>query len=568
MKTYTFNKFSKKMQTKLLMLLLISVFSGLFPSQVLAFQCPEDITISCCTDYNNTDITGNPADFNQGYHNFSFVDEKHLSVCREGYIIRTWTGYVGTTPHTCEQIITMEYMPGFEGTIQWPPDWTGNCGDEIPFIEPSYDRGFCDMVAHTYNDDTLRHVGNVCMKILRNWKVIDWCKYQPNTGDHEGVWKYTQVLNVIETTKPEISNCGDWDIPAMNSDCTADTKLYKSATDMTCEVHSLLNWKIEFDRHNDWSTDSIVYLSGDTAWFDLKGLEPGQHKIIWKVSDRCGNVSQCMELINVEDGKPPTPYCYLSMPLVLMPQGNMLEVDARHFIKAGEDNCNGKDEIIYSWTTDPEDTVRIFDCNDAGFQFLPVYAIDASGNSDFCFIFTRVLDHGNCSGSGNLVSGNISDFSGNPVNGIRIALGNNPLNIFTVDTSAQDGSFGFPYIETIAEPEMYFKDTGIGNSGITTLDLVVLKQYLLGLILPHHTADFLAAADINGDGRVNVIDLYLMRQLILGIPADVTPHMGLRIFREDTETPGQFQEIQSLREFKGVNNLQGVRVGDLDAYFR
>jgi hypothetical protein len=566
-----FSIFYNKMHAKIFVLLFfIILWTGSELQAAPVFHCPEDITISCCTDYKNTGITGHPADFNQGYQHFSFEDEVYLNECREGYVIRHWTGYVGTTAYTCEQRITMEYGDPFNGTIIWPPDWQGKCGDEIPFIEPDYDRGFCDQVAHTYNDDTLRFVGNVCMKILRNWKVVDWCKYQPNSGSGIGMWKHTQVLKIVETSKPQFGECSDWEVKAENNDCTADVVLTKSASDENCNFTPVLNWRIEFDRFNDWSVDSIADMSGDTVRFTLEGLPVGEHRITWKVSDRCGNVQLCSELIRVEDGKAPTPFCYLSMPLVLMPGANMLEVRADHFIKDARDNCSDRSAIRFSWTLDPADSIRVFDCSDIGFQFIPVYAFDESGNFDFCFIFTRVTAHGNCTNglSDNLVQGRILDFAGHPVPGIRLGLGTGSHLVHPVDTTTTEGLFRFRYNETIAEPAMYFSSGSIDLQGITTLDLVLFMKYLLGLAEPMDPELFHATADIDGNGVVNSADLLLLRDLILGLPVDENiPYQPLRVFIPDPDQEGEFLEVDSVKDFSNHSTIRVIQSGDIDRLF-
>jgi hypothetical protein len=572
MKILSFSIYNTKMRNGLFVLLSTLFFMNFNSLYALSsFQCPDDITIGCCTDYTNTDITGHPGDFNQGYSHFSYEDEVHLSECREGYVIRTWTGHVGGIQYSCEQVITMEYIDDFDGNIHWPPHWEGYCGDEIPYFEPDYDRGFCDMIAHTYNDDTLRFVGNVCMKILRNWKVVDWCKYVPNSPDKVGVWEYTQVFKIRETSKPVLNACTGWDVKARNSDCTADAVLYKSATDDNCDYTPILNWRIEFDLNNDWSVDSIADksgLSGDTISFELKKLPIGEHKVTWKVSDRCGNVRQCMEIIYVEDGKAPTPYCYLSMPLVLMPQGNMLEVNANIFMKQAEDNCTAEDDLFHSWSTDPADSIRVFDCDDTGFQFLPVYTIDEAGNTDFCFIFSNVTAHGNCSGS-NLVEGMITDFNDSPVQDVKINLGRNPFQLHCVDTTGENGQFAFPYIETSAEPDMYFR-SDIKNDQISTQDMVVLNNYLLGLIMPQDLKNFKIAADVNADGKLNTLDLLAMRSHVLGIDNepfegyDFTNH--LKVFIPDPEDQGKYLEVDSVRDFSNIDEVKVIRIGDLESY--
>jgi len=568
MKNYMYPEFKNKMQLFFILLLTISYLNkGICHMADNNLQCPADITIGCCNDYNNTDLTGHPMMNNPSFANFTYEDELHLNQCNEGYLIRTWTGVIENSSYECEQLITMEYQSTFDGNIQWPSDWEGSCMDEIPFSMPVYDPGFCDLMAYSHSDDTIYIQGSVCMEILRNWKIIDWCKYQPNSGSDLGLWEHTQVLKIVESDPPVFESCSEWEVDAMNDNCTADFEFHKKVTDENCGELSEINWKVQLDFNNDWTLDSTLTLEGSEVNFEIKNLPIGTHSIKWIAYDPCGNASQCMELIQVADAKPPTPFCYLSFPTVLMPLSNMLEVNADMFVKDAIDNCSETTDLIHSWSPDPADSIRVFDCDDIGYQFIPLYTIDETGNNDFCFVFTRVVNHGDCSSTFNIVNGEILDYTGNPMSGIQLGLGNNEFNIHYVDTTAQDGIFSFPYHQTLADPSIYFSETYDPALAYTTLDLVILQRYLLGLNKPNRKDEFLLAADINEDHQINLYDLFELRNIILGIGQGGNGVSGFRIFMKDPLDPEKQLEIKSLKKFETGLELRAVRKGKLSRFF-
>lgn len=530
----------------------------------LTFNCPQDVTIACWQDYENTDVTGHPKNINVGQWYFSYVDEVNLSPCREGYVIRTWTGTNPIGQWTCQQTITMVYNVFFNGQIQWPSDWTGNCDQDIPFAEPQYNPGFCDMISHTYNDDTINLQGNVCYKILRNWKVIDCCRYNPNSGSNQGQWLHTQVLTVIKQEKPVFNEIKTWEIGAMNNDCTASFNLSKSASDVQCGKVSKLKWKVMVDYFSCFGIDTTITGEGDVMDVSLKNIGIGTHKIYWEVYDHCGNVSQCEENIVVTDKKPPTPFCYLGASTVLMPSAGMLEVHAKEYTKDAYDNCTPKEDLRYSWRINPKDSVKVFTCTDLGFQFLPIYVFDQAGNRDHCFVFSLVEMHGECEPFQNLVQGKISEMDGSAAQNVVLKLGLNASYTFPVDTTGLEGKGQFHFVETDAEAALYFERTLQGNKGLSTLDLVVLFRYLLGLYQPDSDTLFRWAADVNMDQEINVQDLIDMRKVILGLETGQN-HMPLpvRIIMRDPDQPERWIETSSLKDFRNGFDVRILSPGSL-----
>ena len=69
-----------------------------------------------------------------------------------------------------------------------------------------------------------------------------------------------------------------------------------------------------------------------------------------------------------------------------------------------------------------------------------------------------------------------------------------------------------------AEPEILFGDTN-ADGRVNTLDLILLRQYLAGW----EVAVDQASADVNGDGKVNSRDLLLLRQYLAGWDVTLGP---------------------------------------------
>ena len=474
-------------------------------------QCPPNITISCCQDYNDINITGDPANINVSFSYFTHSDSLGIDECRIGTIKRTWTGYNNVGHFDCVQYITLRRDNAFDGKINWPKDWAGSCSDPIPYEEPYYDIGFCDQVAHTFHDDTFRFDPNACIKILRNWKVIDWCIFEPNSGSNKGLYEHTQVFMIVDKTAPEVLECSNKTYMAMNSDCTGDVTFEKSAEDVNCGSNSELKWVFELDINNDWITDTVMTVFGDNPKIEFKSLPVGTHKARWKVFDPCANVSTCMENITVKDGKPPTLATNLSVASVLMQGGDTLTLNAKCFVIFAEDNCTPREDIIFSFSPDKKDTLKGFNCNNLGFQFLRIYAIDEEGNSDFTYILIRIEAHEPC--ENHIVSGTIKDMKGNPLSSIDYSIAGHGKNI-KIGTSDSSGIFSLPISQNSTDIKIKFDVGEFVNPAIDEDDANAMKNYLLGKIELTETQKNLA--DLNNDGFISIADLRLLKELMHG----------------------------------------------------
>src|SRR5690606_17781413 len=103
--------------------------------------------------------------------------------------------------------------------VKWPCDvLITSCPDELSNTgEPIIYADACSLIGVTYEDSRFDFSeGGACYKILRDWKVIDWCQYDPVTG--EGLWAYTQVIKVLDDDAPVFISCPRQPVVA----CVAD----------------------------------------------------------------------------------------------------------------------------------------------------------------------------------------------------------------------------------------------------------------------------------------------------------------------------------------------------------
>jgi hypothetical protein len=125
----------------------------------------------------------------------------------------------GSAPATCTQRIwVVDFDPFYitdqncnnnnpnDGVI-WPCDVVlTDCPDDLSGTGvPVILDDACSLIGVAYEDTRFDFVDGVCFKILRDWAVIDWCQYDPLTG--EGLWHYTQVIKVNDKEGPVFQDC-------------------------------------------------------------------------------------------------------------------------------------------------------------------------------------------------------------------------------------------------------------------------------------------------------------------------------------------------------------------------
>ncbi len=586
-------------------------------------NCPPNITVDCDVDCEDLSIVGEAtATTTCGDAEVQYVDILNtVNSCNEGTIRRRWS-VVGQPSVTCDQIIYKEIDDYFNGNINWPNDYTTDCTDiddneDIPtWADPG-----CSLVGYSLESDTFLFEDGACFKIVNHWTVIDWCQYDPNSTSNLGMWNHVQIIRVIDNEAPELScpnqmyavddnNDADNDgdkcevISLMltntaddNGDCASEWLKWTVLVDLWGDGvydYEFSSYLPSFDSNfNDTNGNQIpdVYLAPTASGEEVKVTIPediagsmSNHKVMWKVSDGCQNITSCENTFMVVDKKAPTPYC-IDISTALMEDG-MVELWACDFDLGSFDNCTEEGELRYTFTeTRPQNdpnynsnskcSSRIFDCDDLENSPLSIqmYVWDEKDNFDFCEVTLTLVDNqGGCeNGGGMKISGSISTPQNTMVEEVEVNLAAPSLELFKTDMSNESGIYSF-----VNNPDAYGyqltpKKEGNYLDGVSTLDLVLIQRHILGLA-QFDNAYNVIASDINNDQKISAADLLQLRKLILGIIVEYPENESYR-FVSAAQTFAEINNPWPLNEDIVINPLEhdmddqdfkAIKIGDVN----
>ncbi len=538
----------------------------------------------------------------------------------------------GVYPNDCIDP-TLPYGPN---TIDWPNDDELDCeaaDDDVPtWLDAN-----CDQIGYNLKSDTFLFEDGACMKIFNHWTIINWCvdsRFPDDAGadgifgtadDNDwGIYTHTQILKFYDTEKPELSGedicvaVGSAGTGSNSEDltgCVGVATLTNAACDTLSDCMSeWIKWRIYVDVWGDWTDDYVfssyvpsndpnfgtpvneLYVaptaSCETVTIEIPEEIAGSkyvHRVVWKASDGCGNVTTQETFFTVEDKKAPTPYC-INLSTALMQTNGEVELWACDFNAGSFDNCTTQEYLRYTFTsTPPEDdanyiadlrcSARTFTCDDLatlsnGVMELEVYVWDECGNYDFCIVNLTLSDNeGYCddsTGGNSRIAGTISTEEGVSVENVEVLITSvQPEFPKTVITDA-NGQYA-------ASNNLNNRDYSIDPSndieylnGVSTIDIVIIQRHILGLG-NLDSAYKMIAADVTNDQNISANDLAEIRKLILGVNTEFAHSESWR-FADANQSlnvaaPFAFNELLDVIQLNGDMNNEdfvAVKMGDVN----
>ncbi len=379
--------------------------------------CPADITIDCSEVFTGMDLTiygVAVADDACGAEVAELDAEFHLSACRTGTIVRTFTATDGQTTVTCHQIITVENRNFFNPVtdVVFPLDYSVNntCSsedldpDNLPegYGYPVITQAACGLAAATYKDFVYEGVRDACFKIIRKWYVIDWCEMERIGSTYEP-YEYHQTIMVTNTEPPYFVG----EVPVDTTFYTDKGNCEEGRVTLTfvgedlCTPDHKLRWRYVIDFYNDHTNDVIDNGFGNTASVD--GIFPiGTHRITWSFEDQCGNIVTRTHLVTVVNNDKPLVVGVERISISVIPwdtDGDGIpDVEKACIIAATLDASSESaccvEPLRFSFSEDINDTIRCFTCYHVGYPTeVELWAHDCNGNKDYVIVDIDVQDN-------------------------------------------------------------------------------------------------------------------------------------------------------------------------------
>ncbi len=517
-------------------------------------SCPADVEIVCMDDYMDLTLTGQPEVADAcGVLEILYSDETNLNECGYGVITRTWLAEdINGNMSSCEQIITIS--DNTQASVSFPEDVTFfSCGPETGIEitgEPAITGADCETLDVTYVDQEFLSSFPACYKILRHWTVVDWCRYDANSGNTDGYWEHTQTIRIRDSIPPQI-NC--------ISEMTA------GIVGQHCETFVSLPLPEVFDCSPD------ITITNDSPFADAPGADAGGvypegiYIITYTATDGCDNSATCQLELIVEDQQPPTPVCMNGVTIPLNADGQIYITPSMVSLTS-TDNCSASADLLLDVYPNS------FSCDDIGMKEVIVTAYDEVGNSSFCSVFVQIQDNENhCNVTETVeatIAGSLMTKDGLPLSNTPVVLDGKEVSEVATEVS---GTYAHPsadvgelYEITPISPEDY-------SNGVSTFDLIKMKKHILGIQTFDSPYDHIAA-DVNNSGSVSTFDMVQLRKLILQIDTAFSNNTSWRFVdasyeMEASAFDGYFPEsivIEELNADSMNNHFVAVKIGDLN----
>lgn len=564
--------------------------------------CPPNITIDCEADVDNLDQYGIPTATDNCNVTISPSVTRNINQCGEGTITRRFTAEDndGNTA-ICTQRITVRNLDPFfinptnandsNDDVIWPANVTltnGCAGDGIlpenlpsGRQEPIILNEGCSAITFNYEDVVFQYVDEACLKVLRTWTVIDDCRYFPPFGTI-GIWKYTQVIKIENSTKPTfVTGCNVSDITRTSlPNCETRIQVQATATD-DCTPSASLKYSYTVDEDRNGTIDFNGNGNTVNRIFDF-----GNHRITWSVEDQCGNIETCNLNFTVDDEKAPTPYCLSEIVTVIMAENGTVEIWASDFDAGSFDDCTDELDLRLSFSQNTNDTRLLITCDQMSAptqEFdVELWVTDESGNADFCTTSLIIQDNQDVCGNGIvddttavgtrvMLAGHIFNENNDMLSEVELVLESSLPEFPRAEVTDTEGAYAFNDLLNATDYQVSPNSAGSHRDGVNTLDLIKIQRHILGLE-PLNSPYKIIASDINNDERITPSDLLQLRKLILGIYTEFPKNDSWRFVDAayefaDPVDPFPFEEGVSMAQMQADYadaDFIAVKVGDVD----
>lgn len=464
---------------------------------------PSDKTV-VCTDFNFENLSAYGEAFLQDncrLQDTIYTVEKNIALCNIGTVTRKWVISDGTNKKdSCSQTITVTGKSDF--TVDFPDDIVANCFEVVPTLEqtkarmlsnpPTADghivRDGCGSIAVEVKDDTLQGVLGTCYLILRQIKVIDWCKYNPNTISDPNCYGMPVCGDVHSNALWQSQNPESWQNlvrPICNPQISTRERRFRDADGLVAVSADPLN-----PVNQNAFSDGIICFTQRIRIFDNTAplfTSSMNDTIIKNLSSACTGIVS----LKTTAQDPCT--------------GTRVGNDGLHFTWKIVDRTQVDTLVVQGTGNNINETLPYN-------QNLIIYwsVSDRCGNITLKQQALKVECIVNQNAT---ISGIVKTETGKAVPFVTLTTRSNGT-VLNATNSRTNGDFSVGNLTIGQNYAVKASRNDNPLNGVSTFDIALISKHILG-ISPLTSPYKIIAADVNRDGEVSAADMLLMRKLIL-----------------------------------------------------
>lgn len=547
-------------------------------------QCPADMTISCI-DFESVDLN-NQSQLNDLFGTAIAVGPCNPTItstangsnslnCGTGFITRNFTATSSGGSATCTQTISVlaldnnlltcdriSFAELNNNIYNWCTvnDGVNDDDDDLPAINIDgcesiniadveiNTAGLCTTVGEQVEIDTFVYPGSsACKKFVVHYEVIDQCVFDENyvnpiTGQidpfnsNNGYFEFFLEYNVVDS-EPPVLTCESVDLDG--DSCDGSSESVSISAEDACTPADELVYEFRVDLGADGIVDFPAgnnYFNGNSfsgSTIGLPAIPPGNHTLLWRVDDGCGNQQTCSQNITVSEfDKAPTPYCLGGLSTAVMNNNGTVMIWAEDFDNGSEDDCGTPltftmiRESDAAGLNNPQNSATpalTFDCDDipngvSAVLELRIYVTDETGAFDFCTVTLQVEDNAANICPDNVMlsslSGEITTETGTSFKDAMVQVNSNQAEYPQTTFSDDNGSYSFD-VFMFNDYSIFANENSDYLQGVSTADILFMQKHILGIGVIDSPYK-LIAADVNKDCKISGNDIIQVRKLLLG----------------------------------------------------
>ncbi len=378
-----------------------------------------------------------------------------------------------------------------------------------------------------------------------------YLRYRADALNVDGIYRYLQILQIEDDARPIIdapetifvSTSRTVDNFGNILACEGRDSFTVSASDVCgmAELSGELTWDI---RVRNWlalpvadeNGQSSYNFTGNSATIDTRfGDEGFTYFVSIDVRDACGNRASHTTTIEFEDIDPPVAACQTESANIVVRDSMVNTIQASDFDLGSSDNCTIDNSLRFSIVRAGEEpispravnfgTQQSIDitCNNyESYTSMDVWVWDLNFNGTFCSVNLNydaqcgdvVIDT-----TASIIAGSVRTPVGDGLSDVQITLSTsagNDANFPKVIRTDDNGAYS---LVNNPRSQDYQLSASLNNNvlqGVSTLDLVLIQQHILGIEVFEDTFKVLAA-DADASSSVSVSDIIVFRNVIVGI---------------------------------------------------